>query len=535
MDREFVLKRHDELVAIRRPEEPIWREIARVIQPDERAIGDGAMPKADPYEDIFDSSPLYANETFAGGMFSQATNPTTDWFDLGFEDPELKAWGPARDYIGAMKAQVVASLSPMRSSFYVEAYPWFANVGAFGLSALYDEPDFARGSFVERVIPLSETYIDVDAWGRVDTFNRAFTLRGRQVAQKFGSLPNIDERRDYRFIHHVGPNPDFDGRPGRLGLKAMPWISVNVSPDIKDFITIKGYYEFPYHVISWSRRPGRVYPRGPGHLARPDASMLQEMERSHLVGMQFRAEPPLMTTEEAAITASDIRPNAVLYGAMNDQGKQLVQPLSLGEDLAASQQHAELKRQSIRDAFMFSLMNLVNRPQMTATEVMAFQEERLRLMAPNLVRVQTALASFIGRRIRMLERLGMMPEPPADLVGSKVQVEFVSPLAKAQKSATGRATMQWVNSVAQIAQFQPEALDAIDVDAVNQVTHDAFGPPPSVIRSQEKIDEIRQARAQQAMQAQQLAAAEQAAGIYAEVSHANQASTKAQERKAPVK
>lgn len=527
-DRAAILKRHDELVALRRPEERVWREIARVLAPDEAAIGDGEKPRADPYQDIFDSSSLYALDSFAGGLFNQATNPTQDWFDLGYPDPDLKSWGPAREHVASVKRAVSASIAPGASLFYTEAYPWFSNTGAFGLSALYDEPDFNRGVFVERAIPVGECYIDVDAWGRVDTVHRAFRLRGRQARKRFGDFANCRDEAEYVFIHAVAPNENH--QPGALGPRGMAWASVYVSPDVKDLIRIGGYQEMPYAVIQWARRPGRVYPRGPGHLARPDAAMLQEMERSHLVGMQFRAEPPILTTEEAALTAADIRPNEVLYGAMSDQGKPLAQALNLGEDMGLSLQHAQAKREAIREAFLFSLMNLVNRPQMTATEVMAFQEERLRLMAPNLVRVQEALSSFIARRVRQLDRLGLLPEPPPDLKGRGLAIEFVSPLAKAQKAATGRATLQWVGSLAQYQQLAPDALDAIDFDAVAQVTHDAFGPPPSVIRAPDKIEALRQSRAQQAAQQQQLEAAQTMAGVYADVSHAQQAQTRAQQR-----
>lgn len=531
IDRAAVLARHGDLEQLRRPEEAVWRENARVLAPDEQAIGGGEKPRNDPYADIFDASPLYALDSFAGGLFNQATNPTQDWFDLGYDDPGLKSWGPAREHVGAVRRVVVASLAPGASQFYVEAYPWFANTGAFGLSSLYDEPDFARGGFVERTIPLGELFIDVDGWGRVDTVHRAFRLRGRQARQRFGDLPNCRDESEYAFIHAVAPNEDV--RPGRLGPEGMAFRSVYVSPDFRDFMRVGGYYELPYSTILWARRPGRVYPRGPGHFARADATMLQEMERSHLIGLQFRAEPAILTTEEAAITAADIRPNEVLYGAMSDQGKPLAQALSMGEDMSLSLQHAQAKREAIREAFLFSLMNLANRPQMTATEVLAFQEERLRLMAPNLVRVQEALSQFIARRVRQLDRLGLLPPPPPDLVGRDMSIEFVSPLAKAQKAATGRATMQWVGSLFQFAEAQPDALDAVDFDAVAQVTHDAYGPPPEVIRSPDAIKALREARAAQVQQQQQLEAAQAMAGVYAEVSHANQAQTRAAQRSRP--
>lgn len=530
ISRDDVLRRQGELEELRRPEEATWREIARLFEPDERAIGAAhETPKDDPYADIFDASPLYAREAFAGGLFNQATNPTLQWIDFGWEDDGLKAWGPARAHIAAVSAIFWRSLGPAYSQFYTEAYPWFSQTASFGFASLYDEPDLATGTFLERVVPMGECFIDVDMWGRIDTQHRRFRLKGRQLMKRFPGLANIVETRDYTVIHAVVENPGF--QPGKIGAAGKPWLSVYCSPEAKDLWRVEGYYEFPYHNIVWSRRPGRVWPRGPGHIARPDASMLQEMERTHLVGMQLRAEPPVATTEESALVAEDLQPGRVLYGAMSDQGKRLAEPLPLGDDIGLSMQHAEAKRAAVREAFQFSLMNLINRPQMTATEVLAFQEEKLRLMAPNLTRVQQALGSFATRRLKTLDRLGLLPPPPPDLAGRALTIEFVSPLAKAQKTATGQATLRWIGALAPFAQLDPTIFDAVDFDAVAEVTHESFGPPPQVLRPAEKIDEIRRGRAEAAAQQSGLEQAQVSASVFAEMAHAQQAQSRAQERR----
>jgi len=285
-------------------------------------------------------------------------------------------------------------------------------------------------------------------------------------------------------------------------------------------------------VPQWTRRPGRAYPIGPGHLATPDASMLQEMERSHIVAAQYAAEPPLMVNDETTLTAADLSPNAFLFGTMNPDGKALLEHLSRGNDVRLSMAQSEQRRNSVREAFYFGLMQLVNRPQMTATEFLGFQEEKLRLMGPNLVRVQTyGLSPFIARRFQMLWRAGQIPPPPPEVRGQPLAIEYVSPLAKAMKAGQGRATLQWIGAVGQMAQFDPTALDNIDVDATAAALHDAFGPPPEVLRNPDQVQALRQARAGQQQQQQMLDQTGQAVAIAAEAAHASQAMTLAGQRK----
>jgi hypothetical protein len=402
------------------------------------------------------------------------------------------------------------------------------------MGTLYTEEDQGRQRFIDRVIPLDQIYIDTNLFGDIDTVFRSWSARGRQVKGWFGpdlsgGLAELDDKKAVRIIHAVFPNPAY--REGKLGPAGMPWASVYVSPDLKDWRREGGYREMPYHVIPWKRRPGRTYPIGPGHIARPDTSMLQEMERSHIVAAQFAAEPPTLLHDESVMTAADIVPNAVLYGTMNDQGKQLITAMKRGEQIGLSMAQSDQRRAAIKEAFYFSILQLVNRPQMTATEFLGFREESLRLMGPNLTRVQTyGLSPLISRRFHALLRAGQIPLPPQEIAGRMLSVEYVSPLAKALKAAEGRATMQWIAQVGELSKLDPSIMDVADLDETARVIADAFGPPPSVVRDPREVEQRRQARAQAAQQQVALDQAQQTVSTMAEAAHAAQATSLADQR-----
>ncbi|MGL5447878.1 MAG: portal protein [Rhabdaerophilum sp.] len=523
MDRQWLLSRHDELRAMRLPEERLWKQIAELIRPDDQDF-QGTQRANTAMDDIFDSTPLYALEDFTGGMFGQLTNPANDWFGLGIDDDDLMRYQPVKQWFWAAKQRVRATLGPTMSSFYTEVPSWFADGGAFGIGALYSEEEVGKGRFIDRAIPLREIFIDTDYAARINTVHREFTLSGRQVQQQFPGTPDVKEQNSYQIIHCVHENPDM--KPGKLGPEGMGWMSCYVAPELKGLERRAAYYENPYHSITWTRRSGRVYPRGPGHIARADMRTLQEMQKNDLIADQFMSDPMKLVHSEAEFGAADMVPGAVLFGAMADNGKRLMEAFTPNGNIRDRGVEKEQIRTRVREAFYFSMMQLVNRPQMTATEVNAFQEETLRRLAPNLERIQQGgLTPFILRRFSILQRAGALPPPPPELQGRALDVSYLSPLAKVQQMQQARAADQVFARVLQAAQIDPEVVDTLDVDAYVSIAHGASAAPPSLLRSPDAIAERRQARAQQAAQQQQLEQAKQQVEIAATGAHAMQAAT----------
>lgn len=541
--REFRLSRHAEMKDVRALEEPFWREIAALLRPDDRDFDAHQQRRRDDTA-IFDSSPLYALEDFVGGFFSQATNPENRWFELQTPDDDLNKFQPVTAWLWRRTNQMLASFQPAVSPFYAEMPDWYAQIGAFGWSTIYSAERVGEGRITDRAIPIGEAFMDTDADGEVNEFDREFNLTGRQAKRKFKGAPGIDELKDerrYVFVHAVWPNDDF--RPGRMGIKGMRYCNCYVSPDVKDFYVgagagfEEGYYEFPYAPPRWKRRSGRVYPTGPGHIARADIAMVNEMARTNMVAGQFAAEPPMLAHDKSEVLAADIEPNTILYGTMNaDNGKQLLATLQRAQNLPISLEMQEKTRTNIRTAFRWGIMQLIaQRPEMTATEFLGFKEEDLRLMGPGLVRVQNeGLTNIIARRWRILDRAGafLHDPPPPELIGMALAPRYVSPLAKMMKVSDAKGALSWVNALLPIKTADPESniFDNVDFDKFAIVVHDGFTADPTIIRDPKARDQMRADRAKMQQAQQQMELAEQAANVHATVGHAQQASSLAQQR-----
>jgi hypothetical protein len=525
-----VRDRHDALKTERAKEHAQWREIAEIMDPDNADIGT-ASSRTRTGDDIYDSTPMYAVDQFKGGLFTQSTNPADRWFELGIEDKDLGAFGPVRDYLYRYGGMILRSAGPAVSDFYAQIPSVYELLGVYGSGVLYSDLPQGAQRFTDVAVPLNECYYETDSRGHLTRFDREFRWKGARLWREFGDAAKVfDEKREYTIVHGVFDNPDF--QPGRIGPRGQRFTSVYCCADSSadNFRVERGYYEMPYSYAPWRLRAGR-YPTGPGHRARADALMLNEMERSHIVAGQFAAEGLYLGWDESTITAADIQPGRVLHGAVSEAGKQLLQRVEMGTDVRLSMAQSEQRRAAIRQAFYFDIMQLLNRPQMTATEVMAIQETNLRLIGPYLGQIHSYfLSSWISRRARMLGRAGLVPPPPQELRGQSIEVEFVSPLAKALKLSQARGVVQLGNQIMAWAQAQPNVLDKFNFDKASEVVGDGWGAVPGVIRSDDETAAMREARAQAQAQATAIEQGAGAAKIYADVAHANQAQTRSAQR-----
>ena len=99
---------------------------------------------------------------------------------------------------------------------------------------------------------------------------------------------------------------------------------------------------------------------------------------------------------------------------------------------AAEHRIEEQRRALIRSAFFVDQLQLSGGPQMTATEVLQRSDERLRLLGPMLGRLQSELLRpLIIRSVGILGRAGRLPPAPPSLLGATLQIDYISPVARA--------------------------------------------------------------------------------------------------------
>lgn len=521
-------RRWGDLKTERARHEADWESIARLIRPQR-----GGFSLDDPHgrtlEKPLSSAPIMAGTNFSSGLYGTLTNPADKWFSFETMDPDMNAWKPMKLWLNDVTQRVYASFAPAVSPFYSQTQMLFSDVAAFGNSAQYDEVVPAERKIMDVTLSLAEVVWDIDGFGRVCEVVRRFMLTPRAAVDMFGAErlpPKIVELAEkgsvekHDYFHHVGKNGSYE--KGKLGARGKRWFSRYACEQSNTLIRESGYDDMPFYAPRWDVESGAIYGTGPGFIALASARSHHRMVEATLRAAQGAADPVKLAPDRQTWPLQGmIRPGAVIYGGLDMRGNPLLRNMEGPRDIGLTLQEKQQLIDEIRDAFNYSLMNLAGRTGMTATEVMTINEERQRLWAPHLGRIQEEyLAPKIRRRFQLLWKQGQLPPPPEGAEGVGLQVQYTSGAALAQRSAQGAAAMRIIEDIAPLAQLDPRYMDRIDPDGLVDVLMQARGAPAKMMRSREEADQLaaQRAQAQQAAQAMQMM--QQGAGVARDVASA---------------
>ena len=441
------------------------------------------------------------------------TNAANQWFALRTGDPELDEFQPVKEWLDLAGERMRGLFAHNGGQFYARVFELYADLATFGTGVFYSEDVIGEGFLRFSTRSLAESVVAENSNAVIDTVFRCFDMTARQAVQKFQRNQLGEKVRDaadktpdrtFPFLHAVLPSDDVGGEGPR-----KPVASIYVDVTGQTVVRRGGFDEVPFQVPRWSTAAGETYGRSPAMLALSDIKMLNQMSRSTITAAHLATTPPLIAHDDGMYRPMRLYPGSVNYGAVNADGRPLVQPLVTGTRVDIGLEMEEQRRTAIRESFYFSLMQMVGAPDMTATEVMARQEEKLRLMGPHLGRLQAEfLDPLIDRVFAVMFRNDRLPPPPDELSDRELEVEYVSPLAKAQKAADGQALIRTAESVLPLAQIDPSILDNFDLDEWSRRLAEAWGSPAAIIRGEEQVAELRQQRAEQQAQAANLQAAQ---------------------------
>jgi hypothetical protein len=144
---------------------------------------------------------------------------------------------------------------------------------------------------------------------------------------------------------------------------------------------------------------------------------------------------------------------------------------------------------------------------MTATEVVQRNEDKMILLGPVLGRLQSELLQpMIIRIFNIMMRNGLFPDAPEILLNQEIDVEYVSPMALAQRGEELNSIVKGLELFGNISQLAPATLDYIDPPGLIKNLIKILGLPATMIRSDAEVQQIAEEKAeaqQQQMEAQQ--------------------------------
>ena len=383
-----LLARFDKLEGQRQNWETHWQEVADYMQP-RKADVTYKFVKTDLLNDfnLIDSIDPKLN------TFVNLSNiSSTPWFTLKFKDAQMDQNDEAKLWLESVTADMYTAFN--RSNFQQEIFELYHDLITFGTAAMYieeDDEDLLKFSTKH----IAEIFIAEDDKGRIDTVYRKFNLSARGAVQKFGDKvsPDImamskkDPYQEIELIHALYPRSDFN--PKKKDKANMPFESVYLEAGTGDELSVSGFKEFPFVVPRYLKASNEIYGRSPAMTALPDVKMLNEMSKTTIKAAQKQVDPPLMVPDDGFIL-----PIRTVPGGLNfyrSGTRERIEPLNIGANNPLGLNMEEQRRNAIREVFYVNQLQLQQGPQMTATEVVQRNEEKMRLLGPVLGRLQSEL------------------------------------------------------------------------------------------------------------------------------------------------
>jgi len=350
---------------------------------------------------------------------------------------------------------------------------------------MYAEDGNLEGIFLTRSLPL-RSVIDRPGWRLSEELRKRAEDRSK-----------IDEK--VKFLFAIVPRRD--GRDGALINRNLPIAELVIEIDTKHEVAEGGYHEMPYFAPRWDTSSGEDYGRSPGMTALPDANSAQAIGETMLVAGQRAADPPILAPSDSFMDTPNTSPGGIAYyeaDAVLDLGGAAIRPLEPGRGFPLTREIQNDMREQIRNGFMQNVFDLpIDRPQMTATEVVQRTEKLLREIGPVFGRLESDYtAPMVERAFQIILRSGgFLPIPPV-LQGAGIRFEYESPVKRMRERAQAVAAIEWAQTMATVESIRPGTFDRVDTDALAKFVAEAMTVPRTVLRSDKEVAQIRDQRAQ---------------------------------------
>ena len=483
----------------------------------ERASGEVRM-------DLFDTTGEESNIQLAAGLYSFMFPTETRAFALEVDDEELQKNDDVKQWLDSTTKTIHKRL--ISSTFREAFFEYLKSLGCFGTACLYEEKG-KKTPIVFINYFIRDIYIIRNSDGDVDSVYRRFKFSARQAHQEFGienlgtkvqtaykDLSNRDKK--FEFLHIVQPREDRDDNADDS--KNMPWSSEYISRDESEFVTNSegGYEEFPYQVSVFDKDSLEDYGRSPTMKKLPDIRMANALKKIRIKGWDKMVDPTMLVKDDGSVWPLTTKPGGVVF--YRDEKPEW---WKFEGNLSEINSAITETEQTIQRGYFVDMFDpLIDRQNMTATEIMARVEQKLRFLTPIIGRLQSGLFNpMINRIIGILGRQEKLPDMPPELSEKEFSIMYLGRLALALRTIETEGLTKTLQEWAPLNDMGiVEWLDHIDIPVAFRDSARNNGVPATWLRSEDGVQQIQADRAAQQAQQQMLEAAPDLAKAYKSVS-----------------
>jgi hypothetical protein len=462
---------------------------------------------------------IMAVRTMRSGLMAGVTSPARPWFRLATTDPDMMKFRPVKEYMETVERMMRDIFA--QSNLYQVLPNVYGELGTFGTACMIAMPNF---NDVIRFFPITvgQYSLATNEDQNVDTMYREFRMTAKQAVERFNgrvsqtilnayNAGNLNTMFD--FCHAIEPNGK--AKSNAIFGTDLPYASVYFEKggnnEFADLSRESGFGAFNVMAPRWETTGEDVYGYGCGYYGLGDNKQLQIQEKRKGQAIDTMVRPPLKAPATMKNTPIVGVPAGVTYyDSTSPSGGDGISPLyeirpaiqELSMDMARVEER--ISRAFYEDLFLMLAQS--DRREITAREIDERVEEKLLMLGPAMESMHNELLNpLIANTYAEMVKADMLPEPPEEIAGKPLKVEYISTMAQAQKMVGIGAIERWIGFVGNVAAIYPDARHKVDaVSAVDSVG-EMLGVPQKLIRPDEDVKQIMsqeaaQAQAQQAMQ-----------------------------------
>ncbi len=529
VDPKAVQRRFEALKTERTSWESLWQEVRDFILPDAGNFeGDNAREGRKRFGKILDAEATHCADIIAAGLATGVSSPNRPWLRLTTLDPDLDQSSDVKIWLSHVEQQMLMTLS--KAEVYNQLHQSYLELPVFGTSCTLVRQHPERVIALEN-LTVGEYWLADDEYGRITTLYRKFEMSAQQMVAQFGldavsrsvrSTYESNPFQRFEIIHAVEPR--FDRDLSKRDALNQPWLSCYFQPGEKKVLFESGFKSFPALCPRWFVNAHSVYGRGPGMKALSAAKRLQQHTDRFDLLTDYATDPPKLIPASSLQIRKQMKPGGIIPVSSPTEADIIRSAWEVKTDPSFLQAQIQQDYQQIRRFFhtdTFQMIQATADGQRTAREVAALEQEKVMMLGPVLTRLHAEMLDpMVDNLFAFLVEQNRIEEPPEELRGRELNVEYISVLAKQQMASAEQGIGNFIQSLGMISQINPSALDKLDVDKAIDHIADYEGVPPDMVLSSDRVAVIRQARSQQAQEQQAMAQAQQTAATMKDLGQA---------------
>ena len=539
VDADKTIKLYQELMSEKSNFTTFFQEVTDYILPYASNTRQWESPGTRRGVERYDSTAVEACERLSASLGTTLTNASSKWFQLQAEDDHLREDSDVSSWLEASAERMYDALA--QSNFYTQIDEAFLDLAGYGtacLDAMSKGLSISRGfqGLKFRAWPIREYVFAEGPDGIVNETLRSTRLSPLQAMAEFGALPGfkglgkrmtaaLDEAASrgpaskayerHEIIHHVYPRHTRDPLHRKFS-KNFEWGSAYIAAEDKHLIWESGFVERPFGLARWRKNADDGgWGRGPGLTAMPTIRSLNAFQKNMLKAAEKDVDPPLLIENKGVIGSIRTRAKGITYKRRGAE----IDFLHSGTNFNFGMAELSDMRAAVKRMFHVEQIDALMgepTPNMTAFEFGKRVDMARQQLGSTFGRLQQELLDPVILRVfGLMARSGQLPMPPEALQGSvNLKVEYVGPLARAQRSSEVDAIHQAYEFGAFLSQAtgDPSPLDVLNGQKAQRHASRILGVPSDIIRGEEEVAGLQEARSQQAQEQTAIEQADTLAG-----------------------